>query len=407
MISMINVLWIALCAPYDNVAHAGGQNFNYYLKKLNKEKQINLEIISFCDLNEYKQLNFDKYDIQGQIFCAESEMAKFFTFLNNLEMRFNPLNKYANFLDIYTSQRIIKELKKKRNSGYIPNLIILHWTQIALMINDVKKIFPNVRIFAFEEDVAFLGFKRKYDYVKSLLNKILYGYKYNRLKRKELAALSIADKVFTTSQKDKDILKNYIATKKIIPLNSYFNNNMLDFPRKYGGSKDILFFGAMNRHENFLSAIWFIDNVMPLLKQDFHFVIIGKNPPQELYKRQNSNIHILGFVDNVQIYFEKALCLVAPLVLGAGIKIKIVEALSSGIPVITNEIGIEGIDIRAGEDFLFCSSAQDYVNSINLLASHSDIMNELEINGKKFIRERFNYQKSYIRFRDYIVNTTV
>ena len=82
----------------------------------------------------------------------------------------------------------------------------------------------------------------------------------------------------------------------------------------------------MSRPENYLSAIWFIDNVMPLLKSDnYRFVILGSRPPEELKKRECTKIVITGFVESIVPYFEKSMCMVAPLVLGAGIKVKIIE----------------------------------------------------------------------------------
>lgn len=83
----------------------------------------------------------------------------------------------------------------------------------------------------------------------------------------------------------------------------------------------------MSRHENYLSALLFIDKVMPLLSElDIRFIILGSNPPQDPNERQNERIIVTGFVDSIVPYFEKCMCMVAPLILGAGIKVKIIEA---------------------------------------------------------------------------------
>ena len=125
-----------------------------------------------------------------------------------------------------------------------------------------------------------------------------------------------------------------------------YYSNMSGCARK-SNNRDILFFGAMSRPENYLSAIWFIENVMPLLNDlDVRFVIVGSKPPEELKRFKSDRIVITGFVNDTLPYFESSMCLVAPLVLGAGIKVKILEAMSSGIPVLTNDIGIEGIEIE-------------------------------------------------------------
>ena len=93
----MNILWIALCAPYDVVPHAGGQNLNYYLKKLSKEDNIHINFISFCEEKEIDLLDLHNFDIESTIFCEEKECTKIQCKINNLLMRFNPINSYANF----------------------------------------------------------------------------------------------------------------------------------------------------------------------------------------------------------------------------------------------------------------------------------------------------------------------
>lgn len=111
-----------------------------------------------------------------------------------------------------------------------------------------------------------------------------------------------------------------------------------------GEERSVLFFGAMARPENYLSAIWYIENVMPRIQDlKLKFVVLGSNPAEVFEKYINDEVIVTGFVEDVTPYFEKSLCLVAPLVLGAGIKVKILEAMSAGIPILTNAIGIEGI----------------------------------------------------------------
>ena len=84
-----------------------------------------------------------------------------------------------------------------------------------------------------------------------------------------------------------------------------------------------------------MSALWFIDNVLPLLSDiDIRFVVLGSNPTEELKAKESARVHVTGFVDAVEPYFEKSMCLVAPLVLGAGIKVKVNADGYEVLPVI-------------------------------------------------------------------------
>lgn len=164
--------------------------------------------------------------------------------------------------------------------------------------------------------------------------------------------------------------------------------------------KDILFFGAMARPENSLSAIWFIENVLPRLTDlDIRFVILGSNPPGELKKYQSDRVYITGFVDSITPYFSQSMCLVAPLVLGAGIKIKVLEALSSGIPVLTNEIGIEGIPAKNEQEYFQCTKPEEYEAMIRCIYNKKFDEKYIENKAKEFIRENFSVDgfSSYYR----------
>lgn len=194
------------------------------------------------------------------------------------------------------------------------------------------------------------------------------------------------------------LMREGILESKIIGLVPYFKNMTL-VPRN-SNYKDILFFGAMARPENSLSAIWFIENVLPRLTDlDIRFVILGSNPPGELKKYQSDRVYITGFVDSITPYFSQSMCLVAPLVLGAGIKIKVLEALSSGIPVLTNEIGIEGIPAKNEQEYFQCTKPEEYEAMIRCIYNKKFDEKYIENKAKEFIRENFSVDgfSSYYR----------
>ena len=87
------------------------------------------------------------------------------------------------------------------------------------------------------------------------------------------------------------------------------------------------------------------------------------------------------------------MCLVAPLVLGAGIKVKILEALSSGIPVITNDIGIEGIPAQSGCEYIHCIKPEEYAKAIREIYTGAIDINLMAFNAKKFM-QRYSLEKS-------------
>lgn len=390
-----NVLWISPYVPYDEVSHAGGKIENYYIKGL--KKQINVELISCFNTNEKDKIDLDKYSIKATLQEVSSKKPKvFLRKLMNLESTLNPFNKYGGFLQNYLEMCLKRAIKQY----YIANrdkkidVIILEWTEVGLLLSYIKMFFPNSKIIMIEEDVAFLGLKRKAEFSKNKLQKLVKKYKYRRLKKLELDFLQNVDLIAVNNDKDLNLLlDNGINKDRMFILTPYFDN-YYSIPYKRENN-NIVFFGAMSRKENYLSAIWFIKNVFPYIRdKSTKFIVIGGNPNPELLKYQSDRIKILGFVEDVSQYLSAALCLVAPLVLGAGIKIKILEALSSGVPVLTNNIGIEGIPAENQKEYFYCKKPADYIEAIDLLIKHPNIGESISRNAKQFIKNKYNIQDS-------------
>lgn len=398
MINEKNVLWISLNAPYDKVDHAGGQVHNYYLKKLHRSGKFNIKLISFCHPSEIDKLDLDDYGIDATIFPQENKGIKHILWgIMHLETRYNPWNRYAGITYNFFEVKLRQEIKKLICEGYKPDIVILQWTQMVLFIHYLKKCFPNAKFICIEEDVTFLGIQRFTELKPTWSNKK----RYKTIKRIEIDALNTADYIICSNKKDMRLLDHENIKTPRWSWCPYFYN-MRNVVRK-NRNHDILFFGAMSREANWKSAIWFIEKVFQKIKdQSIRFVILGSKPPQELIKYKSNRILITGFVDNVEPYFQDSMCMVVPLQLGAGIKIKTLEGLSSGIPVLANSIGIEGIPAEHMQEYLRCESPDDFLNALNFVLQNEDKAKQIGENGKAFVNRNFNFEKDTARFIDLV-----
>lgn len=386
-----NILWISPFAPYENVSHAGGKTHNFYLNNVWKDGYFELYLIS-C-YREYERKFIDKAKYGFPVSFSEIPDNGFRALLRkiiNIESTINPFNRNAGIIQNYYELELKSQIKRfYKTKKTEPDVIVLQWTQAVLLLPYIKKYFPKSKVISIEEDVSFLGYERKVAYSKKLINKKIMRYKYRKLKRMELEILGKSDLVVVNNYKDyRILLDEKIEKEKLLMIPPYFDNySKCNYQPQ---SNDILFFGSMSRAENYLSAIWFIENVLPKLPKNCRFIVVGGHPNEALIKYASDQVLILGFVDNVSSFFEESLCLVAPLVLGAGIKVKILESLSAGIPVLTNKIGIEGIPATNQQDFMLCENPDDYVNAINILLDDVNKRLYLSKNARKFVMDKYN-----------------
>jgi Glycosyltransferase len=394
-IKVKKILWVSPFAPYDRVPHAGGKAENYFLKGVHSSKRFHLDVITCYRHREKADLDLDEYGIPNRQMDLEPNKAMLvLKKLANAESALNPWNRNGCILQNRTEYLLKKALKKYLPQNGRPDIVVLEWTETVLLHKYIKKLFPDAKILAIEEDVSFLGYQRRFEKAGNAFSKWVLGRKYRTLKRIETEALRHADKIMVYSHKDAGLLlEQHIPGKKIFEASTYFD----DFSkcRYRSQNKDIIFYGAMSRFENYLSAIWFIENVLPMIKdKECRFIVIGANPPERLLQYRSERVQVLGFVEDVSEYFEASLCLAAPLLLGAGIKVKILEAMSAGLPILTNDIGIEGIPAKTNKEYLHCETPEDYAGGIEKLLSDRSFADEMAKNSKELLAKNFNKKES-------------
>lgn len=383
---MKKVFVVAACPGYKNVPHAGGKTSYYYLEKL--QNIYNLIIVSaFRNANEYEKV----VQNGAKAWYIDIYSRNFLTIVSNLFHAVISLltcNVYWFFCSHTFKSNIRKIALKLKKKGYSPDVVILDWTQCGLLIKDLKRIFPEAKYVSCEQDVSFLAYERKKENSRGV-KKIIYSLQYKVLKHREISAMNVADNVIVFNEKDRNLLERTIEFHgNVRVISPYYDN--YNFIHRNPDPNTIIFYGAMGRYENYKSVEWFIENVFRKLPNIFKFIIIGSNPDKSLEKYASDRIKIIGFVDDVSPYFSTALCMVVPLLFGAGIKVKILEAFSAGIPVLTNDIGIEGIPAEDSKDYFHCTDAKDYIEKIFYLSKQPVVALQMSNSCRHFMTTNFN-----------------
>ena len=389
------ILWLAPYIPYPKVRHAGGKNLNYYINYINNTGKFDITFIGLGYQEERQSVELEEKGIKTDIYYRDHSKSDYiirrvvsgFTLLN-------PWTKYARQLLLYEHIQLSKRIKRYKAAGGNPDIVMLHWTSMGLIMPEVKALFPNAKYIMIEEDVTYLGYQRKYETFKTNQWRRLY----TTLKKAELNAIKNADLTVTLNQKDTNLLiQDGIAPEKLYTSTLYFDNYS-DVQRKPEPGK-LLFYGAMDRPENYESVIDFIENVMPLLKDNLILNVVGSKPNPKLIaaaekfnqnKSTNSKINITGFVEDIRPYLSEAMCMIAPLKLGAGIKVKVLEAMSAGVPVLTNKIGIEGIYAENDKEYIHCETPKDYEKAITDLANNMEKIYSIGSDGKAYLEQNLN-----------------
>jgi glycosyltransferase involved in cell wall biosynthesis len=162
-------------------------------------------------------------------------------------------------------------------------------------------------------------------------------------------------------------------------------------------AKGLLFVGAMNRSVNVQSALFTAQEILPRVWREFPevtFTIVGASPPSAVLDlaRADARIQVTGFVPMLEPYYASAYAFVAPLFVGGGIIIKIVEALAAGLPVVTTPIGNEGIEANPGEEILEEESPDGLAEACLRLLRDRDFRDRMGEKGRTFAQKKYDWE---------------
>jgi glycosyltransferase involved in cell wall biosynthesis len=145
--------------------------------------------------------------------------------------------------------------------------------------------------------------------------------------------------------------------------------------RQTASKPTILFVGSMDYHANVDAVTWFSRNVWPAIARnhpDLQFTIVGRNPAREVRALASNRIHFTGTVDDVRPFYGCAVAAIVPLRSGSGTRLKILEAMAAGVPVISTRLGAEGIDAEDDVHLLLADTGPEIAAAVDLVASSDE-----------------------------------
>ncbi|MDH6459275.1 hypothetical protein M2102_002926 [Fusobacterium sp. PH5-7] len=366
---MKKILYISTFLPSkkSNFPSAGSNTTLNNIKNLH-ENGYKIDFCALVNSKEYKSKEYYKNEcIENLIIFKISIWKKLINLIWNFK------------IPILCSVRYDKRIKnylKENLQNY--DMVIIDFTQNIHYLKDIK----GVKKVLIEHDISFQAFERKMNNEKNYLKKLFYKFEYKRLKKYEERMIRKFDIVIVQNQKDFELIEK--ENKNIKILKPFFNK----FPivsKTIDEKINIGFFGAMNRSENEEAVIFFLDKVWKKIQRgNIYFYIIGANPSEKLKRviSNYSNVILTGFIEKAEEYFSILDIGVIPLLRGAGIKIKTVEMLYSEIPVVSTEIGVEGILIENEEDYLMANNDKEFIEKILLLIKDKILYERIKINLK-------------------------
>jgi glycosyltransferase involved in cell wall biosynthesis len=207
--------------------------------------------------------------------------------------------------------------------------------------------------------------------------------------------------VTSERERQKLLVRRPEANIQVIPngvdASYYSSSEMSKVSGKYmrdPSEQTIVFVGSMDYHANIDAMMWFSRTVWPEIARihpNLHLTIVGRDPAPEVRSLASDRIHVTGTVDDVRPFYFSAVAAVVPIRSGSGTRLKILEAMAAGIPVVSTQLGAEGIDVEHDVHILLADSGPEIAAAIGRIVSSPGTRNQLTTAARTLVVKRYDW----------------
>jgi len=386
----MKILWLSHILPYPPKGGVMQRSYNL-IKEVAKKHKVYLIAINQKEiLSSIGQIENAVKELKK--FCSDIEVInlpvnKFFIALKSL---FSKRPYTANWLNFPEVRHAIRKFIKK----YKFELVHFDSIDLGEYINEVGN-FPKVlNHHNIESQMMFRRFIKE----KNILKKIYFFQEAIKLKQYERKICLKFDYNLTVSELDKERLFKICPDIKIEVIPNGVDVEYFKPKNKNFEPKTLIFAGGMNWYPNRDAMLFFCKKIWPVLRKrwpDVKATIIGCDPPKYILKlaQQDPNLTVTGFVDDVRPYLEKAHIYICPIRDGGGTKLKILDALAMGKPIVAHPIAIEGIDVKLEKHVLLAKAPSEFIQQIERLFNDTNLCHLLSQQGREIIIKKYDFKK--------------
>jgi glycosyltransferase involved in cell wall biosynthesis len=209
------------------------------------------------------------------------------------------------------------------------------------------------------------------------------------------------------SEKEKLLLSDIVPEYKSIEvIHNCIDLKEYDNVGETPNSGRLIFTGSFRYHANYDAMIWFLEEILPIIQSqvaDVSLTITGDHANLQLPPCEN--VSLTGFVDDVRPLIASAWISLAPLRVGGGTRLKILEAMALKTPVVATSKGAEGLDVKNGFNILLADTPQEFADAVVRLLKDRQLRQMLVENAYRLVLKKYNWPFVIPRFLELIQKT--
>ncbi|OGY18900.1 MAG: hypothetical protein A2900_01320 [Candidatus Chisholmbacteria bacterium RIFCSPLOWO2_01_FULL_50_28] len=271
------------------------------------------------------------------------------------------------------------------------------WVDHFNLIPYLPSSFSGISVLE-EHNIQSLLFSRLADREGNPLLRFIYrleSAKWERFERKHLPRFSMVGAI---SEADREYLRRRFGLLRVRLLGTAIAATKTQLRPK----KQLLFIGRLTWKPNWQGLDWFLRFVWPKLRRrfpDYRLIVVGDYVKR---LRRIPGVEYVGNVSDIEPYVLASTALICPIFAGSGIRIKILQAMAAGVPVVSTTLGAEGIPVEEGRSILLADTPKEFENALERLLTRKDLRDRLVRGGRKVISEHYSLSIFQKRIHEFL-----
>jgi len=257
----------------------------------------------------------------------------------------------------------------------------------AALIPRIHRINKKIKIVFDMVDVHFIRLEREHQ----ISGQRPTEKEARRLERVETKQASASHLIWCSSTSDKQVMEEKVPGKRIEVIPTI--HEVSEAGKPFAERRDLLFIGNLAHRPNEDAIHLLVREIFPQVRRSLPSVklfVIGDNVSAAMAAYNSESVRIMGYVPNIDPYWDSSRVFVAPLRFGAGIKGKVGEAMAHGLPLVTSAIGAEGFGLTNGVQAIIVDDAEDFAAAVTQVYSQKDLWEALARNSRSHIKRHFS-----------------
>lgn len=215
-----------------------------------------------------------------------------------------------------------------------------------------------------------------------------------KLLKYEIKCIECFDAILVCSLEDKIALNCHNMLDKIHVIPNGVDASVYSDQTSSAKENALVFVGSMDYHANISGIEYFYAHILPLLRArhpGLLIYVVGKNPPSHIRALHGDGVVVTGAVDDVRPYLHRSAISIVPLLVGGGTRLKILEAMAAGLPVVSTSQGAEGIAAVHGREILIADTPQKFADAVSSLLENASERDRLARSGREFVLQHYDW----------------